>query len=100
MGRLARGSHIVGTGNSLTKRIRMGLCKRLNFSRLGTGSRDARRCHCDADWISVGSAVPMSQEELNTKPKIALGQALRSHWPYLLGITTFHLLVVFVPSVA
>ena len=34
------------------------------------------------------------------KPKMTLGQALRSRWPFLLGITIFQLLVVFVPSVA
>ncbi len=36
----------------------------------------------------------------NSKPKMSLGQALRIRWPFLLGITVFHLLVVFVPSVA
>jgi len=36
----------------------------------------------------------------SSKPKMSLGQALRIRWPFLLGITAFHLLVVFVPTVA
>jgi hypothetical protein len=36
----------------------------------------------------------------SSKPKMSLGQALRIRWPFLLGITAFHLLVVFVPSLA
>lgn len=36
----------------------------------------------------------------SSKSKMTLGQSLKTRWPFLLGITAFHLLVVFVPSVA
>ena len=38
--------------------------------------------------------------KVNSKARISLGQAMRRYWPFLLGITAFHILLVFVPSAA
>ncbi len=34
------------------------------------------------------------------KARLSLGPAMRRYWPFLLGITAFHILVVFVPAVS
>ena len=36
----------------------------------------------------------------SARPKMPLRQALRKYWPFLLGISAFHVLMVFVPAVS
>src|SRR5687767_3930595 len=36
----------------------------------------------------------------NPKTRLPLGLAMRRYWPFLLGITAFHILVVFAPAIS
>ena len=55
----------MGASNSAAERIRVGMCNRLNFSRLDPCPRHARRRSRDADWVFLEPAIPVSEVPSN-----------------------------------
>jgi hypothetical protein len=55
----------VGASNFVAERIRVGMCNRLNFSRLDPCPRSARRRSRDADWVLLEPAISVSEAPSN-----------------------------------